>query len=64
MKNKKIKGSNSPTFRELYERIQRESPPDHEWTLEEINAEINAARQERSRNVVTISNTKDPEVKH
>lgn len=48
MKNKKIKGSNAPTFRELYERIQRESPPDHEWTLEEINAEINAARQERS----------------
>ena len=48
IRNKKLKGRNAPTFRELFERAQQESSMDHEWTLEEINAEIKKARQERS----------------
>lgn len=49
IRNKKLKGSNMPTFREVFERAQQESSVDHEWTLDEINAEITATRQERSR---------------
>lgn len=48
IRNRKFKGSNAPTFRELFERAHQESSMDHEWTLEEINAEIKSARQERS----------------
>ncbi len=48
IRNRKLKGSNAPTFRELFERAQQESSMDHEWTLDEINAEIETARQERS----------------
>lgn len=47
IRNRKLKGSNAPTFREIFERAQQESSVDHEWTLDEINAEINASRQER-----------------
>ena len=47
IRNRKLKGSNAPTFRELFERAQQESSIDHEWTLDEINAEIKTARQER-----------------
>lgn len=47
IRNRKLKGSKAPTFRELFERVQRESPIDHEWTIDEINAEIKTARQER-----------------
>lgn len=46
VRNRKLKGSNTPSFRELFERAQKESSIDHEWTLEEINAEIRSARQE------------------
>lgn len=48
IRNRKLKGSNTPTFRELFERAQQESSIDHEWTLDEINAEIKTARQERN----------------
>lgn len=48
IRNRKLKGSNASTFRELFERAQQESSMDHEWTLDEINAEIKTARQERS----------------
>lgn len=48
IRNRKFKGGNAPTFRELFERAQQESSMDHEWTLDEINAEIKTARQERS----------------
>ena len=48
IRNRKFKGCNAPTFRELFERAQQESSMDHELTLDEINAEIKTARQERS----------------
>ena len=47
IRNRKLKGNNAPSFRQIFERAQQESSIDHEWTLEEINAEIKAARQER-----------------
>ena len=42
------KERNAPSFRELFDRAQQESSVDHEWTLDEINAEIKASRMERS----------------
>jgi len=45
IKNRKLKGVKMSSFRETIEQAQRESNMDHEWTLDEINAEINAARQ-------------------
>ena len=38
------------SFRQVFERAQQESSVDHEWTLDEINAEIKAAREERAVN--------------
>jgi len=49
IRNKKLKGSNAPSFRQLFEKAQKESSIDHEWTLDEINAEISAARNERTK---------------
>lgn len=43
IRNKKLKGRHAATFRELFERAQQESFIDHEWTLDEINAEITNA---------------------
>jgi len=48
IRNRKLKGSNAPTFKKMFEKAQQESSIDHEWTLDEINAEIMAARQERN----------------
>lgn len=48
IRNKKHKERNAPSFRELFDRAQQESSVDHEWTLDEINAEIKASRMERS----------------
>lgn len=45
IRNRRLKSNNAPSFREVFEKVQRESSDNHEWTLEEINAEINAARQ-------------------
>lgn len=47
IRNRKLKGANGISFRQIFDRAQQESSIDHEWTLDEINAEINAARQER-----------------
>lgn len=48
IRNRKLKGSNAASFRELFERAQQESSVDHEWTLDEINAEIKVSREERN----------------
>lgn len=48
IRNRKLKGRNAPSFRELFDRAQQESSVDHEWTLDEINAEIKASRMERN----------------
>lgn len=47
VRNRKLKGRNVHTFRELFDRAQQESSVDHEWTLDEINEEIKASRIER-----------------
>ncbi len=45
IKNRKLKGVKMNSFRQAIEKAQRESDIDKEWTLDEINAEINAVRQ-------------------
>ena len=44
VKSRKHQGERSGTFRELFDKMSTAS--DHDWTLSEINAEINAARQQ------------------
>ena len=43
IKNRKYQGERSRSFRQLFDRTSAVST--HEWSLEEINAEINAVRQ-------------------
>lgn len=47
VRNRKYKGGNTPSFRQVFDQVQKESSVDHEWSLDEINAEISAARQAR-----------------
>ena len=46
IRNRKLKAKNAPTFSQIFEKVQQKSSIDHEWTLDEINSEINAARNE------------------
>ena len=44
VKSRKYQGERSSSFRQIFDRMSIAS--DHDWTLSEINAEINAARQQ------------------
>lgn len=46
VRNRKWQGEKSKNFRQLLDSMRQSSVLDHEWTLEEINAEIAAARSQ------------------
>lgn len=44
VKNTRLQGRVSKDFYKSYERARQHAKQDHEWSLDEINAEIQAAR--------------------
>lgn len=47
IRNKAYQGKQSQSFMPLFNAMRQNARQDHEWTLDEINAEIAAARQAR-----------------
>jgi len=44
VKNKRLQGDSSKRFFQSFERARQHAAQDHEWTIDEINSEIAAAR--------------------
>ncbi len=44
VRNTRLQGGANRDFSRSFERARRRAVQDHEWTLDEINAEINAVR--------------------
>lgn len=44
VRNKHLQGTKKIGFRELFAKAREEAGVDHEWTLDEINAEISEVR--------------------